>query len=56
MKQKRLFGYTKEGKEAKRYLLANKNGMEVEVSDFGATILTLKVPDKDGNLIDVMLG
>lgn len=51
-----LFGYTKEGKEAKRYLLSNKNGMEVELTDFGATILTLQVPDKDGSLVDVMLG
>lgn len=56
MMKESLFGYTKEGKMTKKYLLSNKNGMEVELTDFGASILTLRVPDKDGKPVDVMLG
>ncbi len=38
------------------YSLENQNGMVVEVSDFGATLYSVIVPDKDGNLCDVVLG
>lgn len=50
-----FWGNTKEG-AAKKYILSNENGMVVELSDFGASILALKVPDKQGTLVDVMLG
>lgn len=51
-----LFGYTREGKEAKRYLLSNQLGMEVELSDFGASILAIRIPNKHGAIVDVLLG
>ena len=51
-----LFGYTKEGRPAKRYLLSNPSGMEVELSDFGASILAIRVPDREGTMVDVLLG
>lgn len=38
------------------YTFENKNGMIMEVTDFGATLYALMVPDKDGNMIDVVLG
>ena len=38
------FGLTKEGKEASIYILENNNGMHVQVSDFGALILTIMFP------------
>lgn len=38
------------------YTFENKNGMIMEVSDFGAILKSLMVPDKDGNLVDVVLG
>lgn len=50
------FGMTPDGKEARLYTLENKNGMKVRVSDFGAVLVNLFVPDKDGRLIDVVLG
>lgn len=50
------FGMTKDGKEAHLYILENKNGMKAYVSDFGATLVRLFVPDKAGNLIDVVHG
>lgn len=51
-----IFGLTKEGKETKRYLLAGKSGLEVEVTNFGACILGIRVPDESGIKRDIMLG
>lgn len=50
------FGTTKEGKKAKRYLLENSKGMQVEVSNFGALVLAIKVYDKTNTKRDVALG
>ena len=51
-----LFGKTKDGKETHLYELVNRNGMKAYVSDFGATLVRLLVPDKDGKMVDVVLG
>ena len=50
------FGTTKKGEKASCYILKNKNGMEAVVSDYGAALLKLLVPDKNGKLCDVVLG
>lgn len=52
----RGYGKTKDGKEVKSYILTNKNGMEAEFLDYGAVLLRLLVPDKNGKLADVVLG
>jgi aldose 1-epimerase len=36
--------------------LSNKNVIEVEITNFGATVVTLRVPDKAGKAADVVLG
>ncbi|MFZ4863086.1 aldose epimerase family protein [Sphingobacterium sp. Mn56C] len=38
------------------FTLKNRTGMEVAFTDFGARIVSILVPDKNGNLIDVALG
>ena len=54
---KKSFGnIEKSGEEAILYTITNKNGASVDLSTFGATIVSIKVPDKDGNLIDVTQG
>ena len=55
MKQ-RSFGKNSKGEAATLYTFENKNGMVMEVTDFGATLYSLLVPDKEGNLCDVVLG
>lgn len=50
------FGTTKEGAEASIYILENSNGMHVQLSDFGALILTIMLPDKNGCIKDITLG
>ena len=42
--------------KVKLYTITNKNGASVDLSDFGATIVSVKVPDKDGKLKDVTQG
>jgi len=56
MLEKKKFGTNKNGEEVTLYVLKNKNGMEADVTDFGALLINLLVPDKDGNLVDVVLG
>ncbi len=38
------------------FTLANTNGMEVRVAEYGATVLSIRVPDRDGLIDDVTLG
>lgn len=52
----RTLGMTTNGEETKVYVLKNTKGMQAEVSNLGATIVSLDVPDKDGNVVDVVLG
>ncbi|MBR9914030.1 MAG: galactose mutarotase [Algicola sp.] len=40
----------------KTAIITNSNGMELHVSNFGATILSLKVPNKQGSLTEVVVG
>lgn len=54
--QAKQFGTTKNGEEVTCYTLENKNGMKAEFIDYGAIIVSLFVPDKDGRLDDVVLG
>ena len=43
-------------KPVKLYTLKNQNGMEVCITNYGARIVSLVVPDKDGKPTDVVLG
>ena len=43
-------------KPVKLYVLKNANGMEVCVTNYGARVVSLVVPDKDGTPTDVVLG
>ena len=46
----------KTGEKAIVYTITNKNGASVDLSTFGATITSIKVPDKNGKIIDVTHG
>jgi aldose 1-epimerase len=51
----RTFG-SLEGKPVTQYTLTNAHGMQVSIIDYGGTITGMMVPDKNGNLGDVVLG
>ncbi|MDD7250858.1 MAG: galactose mutarotase [Prevotellaceae bacterium] len=50
------FSYVTDGDTTALYTLTNKNGMEVCVTNFGARIVSIMVPDKQGKMTDVVLG
>lgn len=54
--QKRPFGKTQDGKEATLYVIQNQNGMSIAVTDYGATLVEVWVPDKNQTMRDVVLG
>jgi aldose 1-epimerase len=53
---KKPFGTTKEGDKASIYTITNDHGMMVSVTDYGANIISVILPDRDGNMADVVLG
>lgn len=52
---KRTFGKLPDGKETFLYTISG-GGITVGVSDLGATLVSVYVPDADGNCVDVALG
>ncbi|MDE5910145.1 MAG: galactose mutarotase [Lachnospiraceae bacterium] len=54
--KKELFGKTKSEKEIYRYWLENSKGMRAGIINYGAVLVNLFVPDKNGNIADVVLG
>ena len=53
---KESFGIISTGAESFLYTLENKNGMIIKLTDYGAAIVSVLVPDKTGALCDVVLG
>lgn len=53
---KRHFGTLKDGREAFLYTIGNRNGMEIAVSNYGAVLVSVILPDKNGKPTDVVLG
>jgi aldose 1-epimerase len=50
------FKGTFNGKSTALYTLKNRNGMVVQITNFGAKIVSIYVPDHNGNLTDIVLG
>ncbi|MFA9446574.1 aldose epimerase family protein [Egicoccus sp. AB-alg6-2] len=49
------FGTTPDGRSTRRFRLVGA-GLEVDVTDFGATIVAVRAPDRDGRSADIALG
>ncbi len=54
--EKTLFGKLPDGREVYQYTLANKSGAILKVLNFGATVTSLTMPDRNGKYEDVVLG
>jgi aldose 1-epimerase len=54
--QQRTFGQTPSGGEDTLYELTNSNGLRARVMDYGAILVSLEVPDRQGKLADIALG
>src|SRR5689334_2986893 len=53
---KQPFGKTKEGTPVELFTLRNSKGAEARICNYGGLVISLKVPDRDGKLGDVVLG
>jgi len=56
MIEKQLFGKLDSGEEVYSFTLTNENGMKAKIINYGAIVVSLEVPDKNGKLGDVILG
>lgn len=56
MIQEEHFQDFKQGKRIGLFTLRNPNGMIAQITNYGAKIVSLYAPDKDGKLADVVLG
>ncbi len=53
---KSLYGITKDNKKVNLYSFKTENGMQVDIINYGGIITSLKVPDKKGEIKDIVLG
>ena len=54
--EKQLFGTLPGGKEVYKYTMKNHYGMEVDIINYGGIITSIRVPDKNNDPGDVVLG
>jgi aldose 1-epimerase len=53
---KKSFGKTPDGQPVDLYVLTNQTGAEVSITNYGGAVVSIKVPDRNGKLADVVLG
>jgi aldose 1-epimerase len=54
--QKQPFGKTADGQAVDLYRLTNASGVEARIMTYGGIVVSLKVPDRNGKMGDVVLG
>jgi len=54
--KKESFGTLPDGTPVDLYTMTNVHGMEIRVTNYGGIVVSLRVPDKKGNLDDIALG
>lgn len=50
------FGKTPDGQAVDLYTLTNRNGLKVSITNYGAILVSMEAPDRQGNLADLTLG
>ena len=54
--KKAEFGKTKEGTAVQIFTLTNSKGMEARIMTYGGIVVSLKAPDRNGAMADIVLG
>lgn len=54
--EQHIWGMTPEGEAAVLYVMRNASGAEVRLSTYGAAVVAVRVPDRQGRIDDVVLG
>jgi aldose 1-epimerase len=52
----RVYGHLQDGTAVTLYTLSNDRGLGADITDYGGIIVSLRVPDRDGNAGDIVLG
>src|SRR5262245_62077110 len=53
---KRVYGTASNGQAVDEYTLINAQGIEVKIITYGGIITSVRVPDRNGSVADVVLG
>lgn len=53
---KRPFGQLPDGTTVDIYTLKNRNGLQVEITNYGGAVVTIRTPDRRGRMADIALG
>ncbi len=54
--EQKIFGSLPDGTKIHLYTLTNTNGVRIQAMEYGARIVSIQVPDRKGNLGNVVLG
>ena len=54
--EQNVWGFTPEGEAIILYTMRNSRGASVQLTNIGASVVSVQVPDRDGTLADVVLG
>ncbi len=50
------FGKLKDGREARLFSMLCTNGFSVSITNFGATLISIKMPDRSGKMAEIIAG
>ncbi|MGH8524103.1 MAG: aldose epimerase family protein [Gammaproteobacteria bacterium] len=53
---KRAFGKLEDGTTVDIYTLKNRNGLQVEITNYGGAVVAIRTPDRGGRMVDIVLG
>lgn len=53
---RQFFGMLPDGREVHLFILENSNGLKAGIINYGATLVSLEVPDRNGDFDDITLG
>ncbi len=53
---KKVFGKLKDGTQIDLYIIRHDDGSEIQIMNYGAAVVSLKVPDIHGNIEEIVLG
>src|SRR6266446_5647767 len=54
--EKSEFGKLADGTSVDLYTLTNRNGLEVQITNYGGAVVSVKTPDRTGKMTDIVLG
>src|SRR5260370_42075843 len=54
--EKREFGKLTDGTSIDLYTLTNRNGLEVQITNYGGAVVSIRTPDRSGEMTDIVLG